>query len=73
MRVTCKNIMRQFRINPRAVCRQLLTNLKTHKPLSKSEEAEILLTLKSCNVPNAADRIIADLGRGTLKELLKNI
>ena len=68
------NIMiNRFRVSPAATARSLLARLDTHKKLSASEESRVLYALKHCGVPNAADRIIADLGRGTLKELLKNI
>ena len=65
--------MAKIRVNPGAVCRQLLTHLKAHKPLTESEEERILFALKNCGVPKATDRMLASLSRGTLNELLKNI
>jgi hypothetical protein len=66
-------IMRKLRINPGAVCRQLITNLKTHKPLTASEERRILDAIDRCGVPDGTDRMLAKLSRNTLEKLLGNI
>ncbi|MBT8448067.1 MAG: hypothetical protein KJO69_00140 [Gammaproteobacteria bacterium] len=63
-------VMKRLRINAGAVCRQLLTNLKTHKPLTSSEERRLIHAIESTNIPNATDRLLAGLSRNTLEKLL---
>ena len=66
-------LMAKLRINPGAVCRQLLTNLKNHKPLTHEEECRIRFALETSMVPNATDRLLASLSRNTIKKVLENI
>ena len=70
---TWSNIMRKFRIHPGALCRQLLSRLETHPPLSASQEAQILSAIKSCPVPDATDRILSAWSRRTLRNVLEDI
>lgn len=63
--------MRKLRINPGAVCRQLLTNIsKTHKSLSPDEERRIIDAIESAGVPNGVDRMLATLSKNALEKLL---
>ena len=66
-------MINKFRVSPAATARSLLARLDTHKKLSASEEGRVLYALQHCGVDNAADRVIADLSRKTLTELLKAI
>lgn len=65
--------MKRFRINPGAVCRQLLTNLKKHPPLTPREERELLRAIEGTGVPNGVDRLLASLSRNTINTLLENM
>lgn len=65
--------MEKYRIHPGAVCRQLLTNLKTHKPLTASEERRIIHAIEMSGVVNGTDRLLAGLSRNTLESLLGEI
>jgi hypothetical protein len=67
------SLMNRFRISPSAVCRQLLTTLKTHKPLTSSEEQRILHAIETSGVENATDRALATLSRSTIEKILVNI
>ena len=65
--------MANLRIHPGAVCRQLLTNLKTHKTLSFEDERKIIHAIESTMIPHAADRLLASLSRNTIEKLLEEI
>lgn len=65
--------MNRFRINPGAVCRQLLQNLKPHKNLTTNEERTILRAIEDSGVPNATERMLAELSRNTIHKILENI
>ena len=65
--------MAKIRVNPGAVARQLLTHLKTHKPLTASEEGRIIRAIETSGVPNATDRMLASLSRNTIEKLLGEI
>ena len=66
--------MAKIRVNPGAVCRQLLTHLqKNHNKLSNTEEERILFALRNCGVTNATDRMIASLSRQTIEKLLESM
>jgi hypothetical protein len=68
------DMMAKFRINPGAVARQLLTNLKNHKPLSPTEESRIIDAIENYSgVPNGVDRMLATLSRGAIERLLAEI
>ena len=67
------DIIMMMKVAPAAVCRQLLTHLETHKPLTKGEEARILLALKNSGVPDASERVLATLSRNTVQEILEQI
>lgn len=58
----------KFRVQPQAVCRQLLAQLDSHPHLTKREEAQVLSALEKCGVPT--DRVLAALQRNTLQNLL---
>ena len=64
------DMMQKLRVNPGAVARQLLTNLKTHKPLSSDEEHRIIRAIETSGVPNGVDRLLAGLSRNTIEKLL---
>ena len=64
------DMMKKLRVNPGAVARQLLTNLKTYKPLTNEEERRIIHAIETSGVPNAADRLLAGLSRNTIEKLL---
>lgn len=66
-------MVKKFRINPGAVCRQLLQNLKPHKQLTTSEEQSILRAIESSGVPNATERMLASMSRNTITKILENI
>ena len=67
-------LMAKLRINPKAVCRQLLVTLsKNHKDLSRNEEVAVIHALQNCGVPNATDRLLASLSRNTIESLLENM
>ena len=66
-------LMAKLRINPGAVCRQLLTNLKTHKALSEEDERKLIHAIESTMIPHAKDRLLASLSRNTIKSLLNNM
>lgn len=61
------------RIAPQAVCRQLLANLKSHKPLAASEEVALLSAIETCGIENAANRLIATLSRNAVKTVLDKL
>ena len=63
-------LMRNLRINPGAVARQLLANLKAHKPLTSDEEIRVIFAIENAGVD--VDRMLAHLSRNTIKELLNN-
>lgn len=69
----CGHDMQKFRIHPGAAARQLLSNLKTHEPLSASEEASILHAIESTGIPQPVDRLIAALSRVTIEQLLSDL
>jgi len=69
--MTWYTIMQKLRINPGAVARQLLANLKTHKPLTYEEERRVIFAIENAGVE--VDRVLASLSRNTIKELLNNI
>ena len=58
----------KFRVQPQAVCRQLLSQLDRHKRLSHEEEMEVLAALQKTGV--STERILADLARSTIRNLL---
>ena len=64
-------LMRNLRINPGAVARQLLANLKTHKPLDYEEERRIIDAIQSTGIN--VDRMLAHLSRNTIKQLIKEM
>ena len=70
---TWAQLMANLRINPKAVCRNLITRLDGYKPLSAKDEAAIIRAIESSGVPNATDRMLASLSRNTLNELLNRI
>lgn len=65
--------MNTLRVAPKAVCRQLLNTLETHKPLTRGEEARILLALENSGVQDATNRMLASLSRNTIENLLGKI
>ena len=67
------NMATKLRINPGAVARQLLANLKTHKALSLEDERKIVHAIESTMIPNAKDRLLASLSRNTIQTLLENM
>ena len=66
-------LMAKFTLHPGSVARQLLTNLEGIKPLSAKDEAAIIRSIESSRVPNATDRMLAQLSRNTLKALLEHM
>jgi hypothetical protein len=64
------HMMEKLRIHPGAVCRQLLSNLNRHEPLTASEEDRIIRAIENAGVPNGVDRLLAGLSRNTLEKLL---
>jgi hypothetical protein len=62
-----------MRVAPKAVCRSLLTRLDSYQPLSASEETAVLSALKSTQIPDVTDRMLAGLSRSTLQEILKSL
>jgi hypothetical protein len=62
--------MRNLRLHPKAVARQLLTRLEDQPQLSANDEVRILDALKNSGVPNATDRLLAHLSKNVVKELL---
>ena len=64
-------MVNRFRVSPGATARQLLTNLKTYKPLSNDEERRVIHAIESTGIPT--DRVLADLSRDTLNAILDNI
>jgi len=73
MIISWNTMMRKLRVHPGAVARQLLANLKTHKPLTSEEESKIIRAIESTGVENATDRMLASLSRNTLNALLNKI
>ena len=63
--------MANLRINPKAVCRNLLTTLDAYKPLSANDEDKIIRAIESTGI--TTERVLATLSRNTLKEILKSI
>jgi hypothetical protein len=63
--------MAHLRINPKAVCRSLLTTLDAYKPLSATDEDRVIHAIKTTGI--STERVLAALSRNTLKEILKNI
>lgn len=63
--------MANFRINPKVVCRTLLTNLDAYRPLSSKDEERVIRAIESTGVET--ERVLASLSRNTLQEILKNI
>jgi hypothetical protein len=61
------------RVAPKAVCRQLLTNLNGYEPLSKSEEQRIIAAIQNARVQNGIDRLLAGISRNTLEQILAKI
>ena len=70
--ITWSNIMRNLRINPASVARQLLANLKTHKPLSQEEERKVISAIER-HSGVSVDRVLASLSRNTIEAMLKEI
>jgi len=67
-------MINKLRIHPGAVARQLLANLKTHKPLSPTEESRIIDAIENYSgVPNGVDRMLASLSRNTIEKLLTEL
>ena len=59
------------RVAPSAVTRQMIANLENHKRLTQNEQATVLHALQKTGI--TVDRILANLSRQTLTELLKAI
>ena len=64
-------LMRKFTLHPRAVCRNLLTNLEDYPTLSEKDEQRVIRAIESTGI--TTERVLAFLSRNTLKEILKNI
>ena len=64
-------LMRQLRLNPKAVCRTLLQRLDEYQPLSATDEDRVLRAIESTGIN--PDRVLASLSKNTLKEVLRNI
>jgi hypothetical protein len=64
------DMMNKLRINPGAVARQLLTNLKGHKPLTPSEEHRIIDAIESSGVQDGVTRMLAGLSRNAIEKML---
>ena len=73
MMLTWDNLMKNFRIQPQAVCRTLLANLKAYEPLSDSEEDKIIRAIDTSGVANAKERLLANLSRNTVEKLLQSM
>jgi hypothetical protein len=65
--------MENLRIHPKAVARQLLTRLEDQPILSHQDEIRILYALEHCNVPHAADRLLAQMSRGVVTKLIEEL
>jgi ketopantoate reductase len=65
--------MKNFRIQPQAVCRTLLANLKTYEPLTPQEEDKIIRAVKTSGVDQAVERLLANLSRNTVEKLLQSM
>ena len=63
--------MAHMRINPKAVCRSLLTRLDAYKPLSATDEYKLATAIKTTGI--STERVLASLSRNTIKEILKEI
>lgn len=59
-----------FRINPQAVCRQLLARLEDQETLTASEQAKVEHALQNCGVPNATTKVLTGASRTVLQMLL---
>ena len=59
-----------FRVNPQAVCRQLLAQIEDQETLSADEQEKVELALKNCGVPNATTRVLTGASRTVLQMLL---
>ena len=66
-------LMANLRINPKAVARTLLTRLDDFKPLSASEEDRIIAAIKSTNIHDSVDRMLAGLSKNAIKSLLADL
>lgn len=62
-----------IRVAPHAVCRQILANLQTHKPLTENEVERILIAVENTRVADAVERLLADTSRNTLVAVLDKI
>ena len=65
--------MKRLNIHPGAVARQLLANLKNHKPLTSDEERRIIDAIESAGVTDGVDRMLASLSRNTITKLLTEL
>lgn len=65
-----RTIMQKLILNPGAVCRQILANLRTYPQLSQDEERRIIHAIESSGVPDATSRVLASLSRNTINEIL---
>jgi len=51
----------------------LLAHLEETKPLSNTEEREVMRAIESTGIPNGVDRMLASMSANTLKSLLARI
>ena len=65
--------MKNFRIQPQAVCRTLLANLNQYEPLTAQEEDKIIRAVKSSGVESGVERLLANLSRNTVEKLLASM
>ena len=65
--------MANFKLHPRSVCRQLLTNLDVYKPLTGREEDRLIDAIENAGVTDGIDRMLASLSRNTLNKILNSI
>ena len=59
------------RVHPSAVCRQILTNLDSHKGLTESEQTAILHAIEDTGI--VVERVLADLSRQTINVVLSEM
>ena len=68
---TCQEDLNMNRVQPAAVCRQLIANLEKSKRLDKSEQAAVLHALEKTGID--VNRILANISKQALKTLLSEI
>ena len=61
--------MGKLRIHPRAVCRNLISALDAHKPLSGKDERRVLYAIEKTGI--SLERVLASLSKGAIERLLK--